>query len=164
MFIAHLPAGYLLFKSSPWRLSAPVFAAGLVGALLPDIDMAYFFLVDQRAHHHHNYLTHRPALWLAVACLGLALRRTSAGRMALALGVGALLHMLLDSVVGQIGWLWPLSDWAAPLVTVQATHDVWVMSFVAHWTFKLEIAITLLALATFWRTQKSPAQKAGLFR
>jgi inner membrane protein len=42
-------------------------------------------------------------------------------------------------------WLWPLSDHLYSLVTVQPTHSHWVLSFVAHWTFWLELGLIAVA-------------------
>ncbi|MCM0684581.1 hypothetical protein [Akkermansia massiliensis] len=48
MFIAHLPAGYLLAKTI--RLRTPgrkaVMTAALLGAIAPDLDLFYFYTLD----------------------------------------------------------------------------------------------------------------------
>lgn len=141
MLIGHLPAGYLAARLSGVR--GALFAGMIVGAVLPDIDMLWFHLVDHRAVHHHAYLTHRPLVWAVALLTGLALRR----RFVAGLGLGGLVHMAMDTIAGAIAWGWPL--WPAPvtLVTVPATHDHWIASFLAHWTFRLELAITGAALA-----------------
>ena len=82
--------------------------------------------------------------------LGLALRH----RLIAGLGLGGILHMGLDSIVGKIAWAWPVSSHSAPLVVVPATHDWWVLSFLTHWTFLFEIGICLIAFALFWRGRK----------
>jgi hypothetical protein len=72
MIIAHLPAGYVVSK-----LMSPYFEgcgadpkvllrAGVLGSFAPDFDMAYFYLVDHRQHHHHSYLTHFPIIWFGL--------------------------------------------------------------------------------------------------
>ncbi len=142
MFIGHLPGGYLVARAL-WRNSPRiVFIAGLIGAVLPDIDMLWFHLVDHGTVHHHEYITHRPAIWTAILAIGAVLRN----QIVVALGIGGLVHMALDSIVGAIAWGWPFSDVATPLVVVPATHENWVMSFLTHWTFHVEIALTLVAL------------------
>ena len=72
MFIAHLPAGYISstlllqrFKSSPVNAKAFV-ASGMIGAIAPDLDMFYFYLIDQGRHNHHSYFTHFPLVWIAL--------------------------------------------------------------------------------------------------
>lgn len=117
MMIAHLPAGYLALRAWPVALERRVFIAGLLGAVAPDLDMVWFLFVDQGAHHHHSYLTHRPALWLGVLIVTLLVGRwihPAWKQMGIALSACALLHLGLDSIVGQIAWGWPLSDVAAP--------------------------------------------------
>ena len=69
MFIAHLPAGYLLTRfvvvkrgmaHIPSFQYRTFMALGLIGSLLPDVDMLYFYLIDNRQHLHHGYWTHIP--------------------------------------------------------------------------------------------------------
>ena len=62
MFIAHLPAGFLLSRLHPRLKRHGTWV--MTGAVLPDVDMSYFILIDAGATHHHSYITHRPALWL----------------------------------------------------------------------------------------------------
>ncbi len=144
MFIAHLPAAYLLSHCHPTlsRLR-PAF---LVGALLPDADMLVFYLWDHGSVHHHDYLTHRPIVWAALLGIGLIRRSSWWGRQAAVISIGALTHLMLDSIAGNIAWGWPVTAAARPLIAVPATQDWWVMSFVLHWTFAVEILICLLAL------------------
>ena len=75
MIIGHWPAGYLAALGARrfWPAQG-LFAGILIGAVLPDIDMLWFFLVDDKAHHHHSYLTHRPALWALLLAAGLFVR------------------------------------------------------------------------------------------
>lgn len=147
MFIAHLPAGYLLSQTHP-TLKRHRFWV-MAGAVLPDLDMLYFAFIDAGSTHHHSYLTHRPALWACGVVLALMLHRHGAARRLLAQSLGALLHMLLDSVVGAINWGWPAWTFSAPLVVVPARYDWWVMSFLTHWTFAVELVICLSAACLY---------------
>lgn len=159
MIIGHLPAAYLAFKSfAPRKLARSVFIAGLIGGVAPDLDMLWFHFVDGKQHHHHDYLTHRPILWIGLLLLFLLLRTThrhQTSAMGVAFALGALLHLSLDSIAGKIAWAWPISDHAVPLVVVQPTHSHWLLSFMTHWTFQLEVVLTLLAIFVFWRSQRS---------
>ena len=101
--------------------------------------------------HHHSYLTHRPALWLSLLVVALLVRRWHLGAALSAQSLGAVLHMALDSIAGQIAWGWPATHHAAPLVAVPATQDWWVMSFLLHWTFTVELVICAAALLVWWR-------------
>lgn len=155
MFIGHLPGAYLVFRATVPDIDKLAFIAAMIGAVAPDLDMLWFYLVDSRAHHHHAYLTHRPILWLGIVLTGLLLRLRlpRAGVVLAFFGAGGMVHMMLDSIVGEIAWAWPVSEATHPLVTVQATQSHWILSFLTHWTFAVEIAITLLALIV-WRTTR----------
>lgn len=152
MLTAHLPSGYVLARgarrSTPWLLPA-----ALIGAVLPDLDMIWFHLVDQRSIHHHRYWVHIPLFWMVVAAIvlpGLALvaRRWLATGMVFFAAI--FLHLLLDSIGGGIMWAAPFSDHLYALVTVPATQAHWVLFFVLHWTFLLEIAVWGIAVL-LWR-------------
>jgi len=63
MFIAHLPAGYMLSKGVVAlghlrrlgeQTKRRLIAAGMIGAIIPDIDLLYFYLIDHRQHGHHS--------------------------------------------------------------------------------------------------------------
>ena len=157
MFIGHLPGAYLVLKPLQRHLPPLAFAAGLVGSVLPDLDLIWFYFVDNRAFHHHAYLTHRPVLWGTVLLLGLLLRRFHhlAGTYIAMLATGALMHLCLDSIAGAVTWGWPLSDHTTTLATVPATHDHWIKSFLNHWTFKVELALCVLAAAVWWRSRQA---------
>lgn len=158
MFIAHLPAGYLLtnrlVRMHPTRGST-LLAVGLVCSVLPDFDLLYFYLVDHRRHVHHDYLTHTPFFWLMTAgllvfCLVLAGKRQWLVLVWAGL-LNALLHLLLDSFAADIRWLFPFSDLRVNLVHVPALHQPWILNFILHWTFLCELAIIAIGIAMFVR-------------
>jgi hypothetical protein len=144
MLTAHLPSGYVLARALPSvRWGQP---AALLGAVFPDFDMFWFYLVDDRAVHHHRYWVHVPLFWAVAAAVALPLLWRTAWRGAALVFLAAiLLHLLLDSIGGGILWGAPFSDHLFALVEVPATQSHWVWSFVLHWTFLPEIAIWLAA-------------------
>lgn len=148
MIIGHLPAGFLAARAI--GLTGAMFAGFVIGSVVPDLDMLWFYLVDHGGHHHHGYLTHRPFLWVAVLLGGLVLRRWAV----FAFGLGALLHMLLDSIAGRINWGWPFFDAPMTLVIVPATQSHWLLSFIFHWTFAVELIVLALAVALFLRDRR----------
>ena len=150
MFVAHLPAAYLAVRAIRPDVTRTVMAAVLAGSVLPDIDLVWFYLVDARQHHHHDYLTHKPLVWALLALVGCVRGST----IAIGVAAGAMLHLMLDSIAGQITWGWPLSDWAVPLVVVPATRDWWVASFLLHWTFAVELMICTAASVVWFLSGK----------
>jgi inner membrane protein len=149
MFVAHVPAGYLLTRRIAPRASTRLLVLGLVASVLPDFDLIWFYLVDHGRVLHHAYWTHQPFWWalLAIAWLGAAwLRGSRAWALAGAVLFGSVfVHLLLDTVAGGIHWLARFSDRNVVLFTVRARYDWWVWNFVLSWTFLIEVAITAWA-------------------
>lgn len=151
MFIAHLPAGYLLARRIAPRLAAAptdarrLMAVGLVASVFPDIDLVYFYLIDGRQTLHHEYWTHIPAFWPAAILAAAALFRLARidipwREFSVFLAV-VLLHLALDTPVGGILWGWPVSAHPFMPIEVPARFDWWVWNFILHWTFLAELAV-----------------------
>lgn len=161
MFIAHAPSGYILAVSMlrrmrPAAVSAEAaIAATIAGALAPDLDLIYFFLVDHRHTHHHRYFSHWPLVWLGLLALAaIGFRRASkAGVLALLFCLGGVLHVILDSLVGDIWWLAPFVDRPYALATVPALRTPWWTNFLLHWSFGVELAICFWALLLHQKRQ-----------
>lgn len=157
MLIAHLPAGYLLGAFAQRCVPAQantIMSAAIFGSLAPDLDMFYFHLIDGRSTHHHDYFTHWPLFWLVVGFFLAAAAltfRCSWLPLAAVFMAGTMLHMAMDTVAAPLHWLAPFSDVATELVRIPKIHPNWVVSFVFHWTFLIEIAICLTAAAVFER-------------
>lgn len=166
MFIAHLPSGYLLSVSLLKRLrlaSTPapaIILAGITGAVAPDFDLAYFYLLDHRQTHHHKYFSHWPLSWLlllGLSALWLRFRHnSSAAAVSLVFCLGSLMHVSLDSLVGDIWWFSPFLDRPYALFTVQAVFTPWWLNFILHWSFAAELAICLWAFLLFRRRSQDP--------
>jgi len=56
-------------------------------------------------------------------------------------------HLLLDSVVGDIWWLALFVDRPVALATVTARHQPWWLNFALHWSFAPERGLLLWAWA-----------------
>lgn len=156
MITAHLPAGYLTGRVMAAK--GPLLWAAIIGGVFPDLDLIWFFLVDDRALHHHHYWVHIPGFWAAVAAFGLTVIKVFKPRLlgtALAFLAGVSVHLLLDSIAGDVKWLWPFSDAFFHLVTVPARYDNWIWNFVLHPIFLLEILIWMAAMITFRRSRKT---------
>ncbi len=140
MITAHIPAGYALGAVAGWR--GPVMGAALVGAIFPDLDLFVFYLIDDRAVHHHRYWVHAPAFALAIST-GLILLTTwlwpRLRPIAIAFGAAWMLHLLLDTIAGDIMWLWPVSSEGFSLLSVPGrpgTH--FLIAYLTHWSMALE--------------------------
>lgn len=168
MFIAHLPAGYLATESLlrgrrvSGRARQRLLALGLLASILPDFDLLYFYLLSDRQRVHHAFPPHLPLAWVpvfALAALVLALFHAErATWLALAVaGANVVGHLLLDTAVGGIQWLWPFSTREFALSHVTARHQPWVLNFVLHWTFALEMLIVAAGVWRFARRRKVAA-------
>lgn len=154
VFLAHLPAGFLLTSAltrGRESRSHTLLALGLAGSVFPDLDLLRNFLLDERRVHHHRYWTHLPAWWLAITIallLVFAWRRDPRVRaIAFVFLPNVWLHLVLDTWVGHVAWAWPMDDRFFAVVEVPRQYSWYVWSFVLHWTFLLELAITAAAVA-----------------
>ncbi len=157
MFIAHIPAGYLatnlLVRKQENRRG--LLAVGLLCSILPDFDLLWFYLVDNRQTVHHEYLFHMPLFWISLALAAwfiawIAGLKEMRSYIVVAL-VSVLLHLLLDSFAAEIYWLRPFSDVHLNLIEVPARFGWWVWNFIFHWTFAAELAIVAAAAIVWWR-------------
>jgi len=156
MLTAHLPSGYVLGRLAP--AGRGLMVAALIGAVLPDFDMLWFHFVDQGQIHHHRYWVHVPVFWAAITAVTLPVLGLWARRwlpMAVMFFAALLLHLLLDSISGGILWGAPFSDHLFALVEVPATQPHWVLSFLLHWTFLLELGIWGSAFYLWRRERRS---------
>ena len=163
MITAHAPSGYIFARQliARWRymqgLPISVRAAiliAVIGALAPDFDMLYFYLVDAGRTHHHRYFTHWPIIWLSLTGLSaLAFRFSRSVRAfsALLFCSGAFLHLILDTLVGDIWWLAPFQDKPYALFTVPARFSPWWLNFFLHWSFVAELLIWAWAIRLYYR-------------
>ena len=159
MFIAHIPVGLAAARLITKRsLSLPIVVMASFGAIFPDLDLIRFYIFDNHQRHHHDYWTHIPAIWgliiLAWAIGSKAMRRPF-GVMPLTFFLAVISHLILDSLAGEIEWLWPIHHGGFPLVTVPATHARWYISFLTHWTFAFEVFLSLAALLVAFRRKNT---------
>jgi inner membrane protein len=159
MFFAHLPAGYLtarlLARCAGIKATPTLVLAGMAGGVFPDMDLLYGAWVDGGRVHHHLYWPHLPLVWAGAGLLFLLVRcqlSDARRRLCGAFMLGAWSHVLLDSVAGDIWWLWPWLDTPFSLVDIPAVHAPWWLNYLLHWTFGLELAFISLALG--WEGQR----------
>ncbi|WP_065322881.1 metal-dependent hydrolase [Tritonibacter mobilis] len=167
MLTAHLPSGYILAQV-PRRTFPGLLPAALIGAVFPDLDMICFYFVDDGAFHHHRYWVHVPVFWAGVALVTLPLIRLFAHRWlnaALVFLAAIFMHLVLDSIGGDIMWRAPFDDTLMSLVKVPASQSHWILSYLLHWTFLFELAIWVIALTLWLRRgrveNRAPAEVFG---
>ncbi len=161
MIIGHAPAGYITAKFllknfiRSGILPRKFIIVGILGALAPDLDMLYFHLIDHRQHHHHSYFSHFPILWLGLlVCSFLWIRHNLSSKAAAFMFVfclGGFIHLILDSIVGDIWWLAPFIDRPFVMFTVPALYQPWWLNFIFHWSFALELALWAWAFLIYRR-------------
>ena len=163
MFVAHLPAGFLLSHLMLRKHSdRTLLALGCIGSILPDLDMIWYYLTPQGSRpHHHEYWTHMPFFWswLLLLCFPVFPKRLRFG--AFLVWANLMLHFVLDSIGGGIAWLWPWQNRLFdPWVRVPTKFDPhqtilyldgWIWNFIVHWSFGLEILICVAAFVVWFR-------------
>jgi len=160
MLIAHLPSGYILGRVWPGRADAAkvTLIAAMVGSVMSDVDMLYFHLINGGRTHHHEYPTHWPLLWFAGGVLGVLMAAWLRPRWVApvsAFFAAAMIHMVMDSIAAPMGWLRPFGEGQLELVRVPAAYGHWIISFMLHWTFALELAICGVALIMLVRSSRA---------
>jgi inner membrane protein len=160
MFIAHLPIGYLAssviysYLKLPGGSARGVVFSGICGSIAPDLDLLYFYLIDDRQHNHHSYWTHYPSVWICLILISLIFCYSKSWRTRACLivifSINGFIHIVLDSIAGDIYWFAPFIYNAYSLVTVPALYELWWLNFILHWTFWVEMIITMWAILV-WR-------------
>ncbi len=151
MLIAHLPSGYILAHFAKKQIAKKmVLATAIAGAIAPDFDMLYFHFVDMGRTHHHYYPTHWPLFWIAIIAPIILIFHISSRlhwrNLAGVFLAGAMIHMALDSIASPMFWFKPFGEGVVELVKIPALYEHWVLSFIFHWTFALELIIWLTAI------------------
>lgn len=162
MFIAHIPAGFLLSHALVHRRHVPgtstygkLMLLGMLASILPDSDFIYRYLFDAQRHFHHSYWTHIPLFWLgayAITAIVLMIKQSRHGLLAAQVFyLNTLLHCVLDSTAGGILWLYPWDTHYYRLAHLRFHYAGWQSNFFWHWTFLLELLIVAFAILQAWR-------------
>lgn len=157
MLIAHLPAGYILARFLKFKKPDIPLWPSLLGSVAPDFDMLWFHLVDNSVNHHKLW-PHIPFFWLcvlgAIAMLSVLMGRRNWLVTCLLFGAGIVLHLILDTLFAPLWWFYPFSDTPIEFFQIPAIQSHWVLSFLFHWSFLVELAILgFAAWLWFTRTQ-----------
>jgi len=165
MFLAHLPAGYLLSRALlslpdtqrlPQASRCRLLACGLIASILPDLDLLYLYCFSEHGFNHRAFPTHWPLLWLAlflsVALLFYGLRQREWQWHNLFLLANVQLHFVLDTIAGPIRWLAPFDQTRFAWMHVPRQPGWWVWSYVSHVSALIEVLIIAAASWLAWRT------------
>ena len=167
MLIGHLPAGYFVTRTILKKFKLPfnqrlgkwLFLAGLIGAILPDFDLAYWILFDEYgAGSHRFYYTNYPVFYLLSFLLFVMIYFLYRKKW-LKLGIiivfaNIFAHFLLDTAFVGIKWLWPFYDRLIGIYNVNFTGGLLVENYFRHWFWYLEIALWALAIISVVRSIK----------
>lgn len=120
----------------------------MFGAIAPDLDFIYY-IIDHGRHHHHQYYTHFPLIWVALLFLSLLallldFNRGRTTALAFIFTFNGLIHTLLDTFVGYVLILAPFADMDKPITL--AHYFPWDEGF-------LELFIILWALYLWKKDQ-----------
>jgi hypothetical protein len=168
MIIAHGPAGYLLtklFTSTLFHNSINplhdskrynlLILAGIIGGIMPDFDFVYHIFIDSDRTPHHSYITHMPFFWICMMSLmvitGRLLKKPFFSAVSITMCSAALLHLILDTLTGEIYWLYPFSLHPFNVFAVHGTYIWWVHNYMYHWTFLIEVSTVTIAMVVFLR-------------
>jgi inner membrane protein len=153
MLIAHAPAGYIVNRTfnKARNQNVSFLKFGLIFSLWPDLDLIYFYFFDRKATFHHLYFTHLPFVLLICLLLVIPFKnskvfKTIKNYYYLFL-INWVVHLVLDTFTGGIAWLYPLSNKVLTLFVVPAVYSHWIISFILHWTFIIEIIIVFIAFS-----------------
>ena len=167
MIIAHAPAGYIvttLFNKTR-NTDISFWKWGLLFSIWPDFDLIVFYFIDHGQLHHHFYFPHIPFLLLIAILIIIPLKLFKVKQQILNVYylfvTSWFIHLILDTVAGDVPWLFPFSREMFCLFPVPAQYSHWVISFILHWTFLFEIGIICIAviLAIMRFKSKTPQHK-----
>ena len=156
MLIAHMPAGYIVAKAFKQE-KKPVVISSLIFSVWPDLGLIYFYLFDNSVIHR-QFFTHLPIVMAAAFLITLPLYHMKFfAKMRIyyvLFFVNWLVHLVLDTFTERIFWLYPLSNHGFQLIEIPTVFSHWIISFVLHWSFVVELAIVALAVTLFLRARK----------
>ena len=116
----------------------------MFGAIAPDFDLAYFFLKDHVLHHTHRFYFHYPVIWLSILPISVLWRRLDNYRsqnaaFMLIFAVNGLIHLVLDTIAGEIYWSAGLGGVGRPFGIGQYLpwDECFLELFVFLWAFYL---------------------------
>ena len=155
MLIAHIPTGYIVSKTLKKGGNRAYVLCGLLFSIWPDLDLVYYYVFDKAKTFHHTYFTHLPIVMVTAFLITLPLFHMRFLEEMKAFHIlfflNWLMHLILDTYTGGVLWLYPFSSKLFCLISGPEVYKSWVLSFITHWSFAVELAIAGLAVMLFIR-------------
>ncbi len=151
MLISHFPVGYIVTKvfNKVTKENIPFVKFGLLFSLWPDLDLFYFYFINRKLTFHHLYFTHLPFVLLICAVIAIPINminfRQSLKSIYNFFVISWFAHLVLDTFTGGIAWLYPYNKKIFILINIPPSYSNWLLSFIFHWSFIIEICLVLLA-------------------
>ncbi len=75
--------------------------------------------------------------------------------MAMTFFGAVMLPLCLDAIAAPVFWLMPFTQGRVELAQVPANYPHWIINYLRHWTFALELTIWLTAILSYTSTRKT---------
>lgn len=165
MIIGHLPAGYFLTRYLIKRQKLPLtkfwLGLGLIAAVLPDFDYAYWILSNDQSESHRGYITTYPIIYFGIflifVLIYLIKKNVWLKNFIIIVFANIFLHFLLDTPFYGVKWLLPFYRQEIGVYDVGSYTNgsgIHINNYFAHWYWFLEIALWIAAVISIIRSNK----------
>lgn len=157
MIVGHLPAGYFLtrylIKRQKLTLNKFWLGLGLIAAIFPDFDYAYWILSNDQSESHRGYITTYPIIYLGIFLIFLLIylikKNIWLKNFIIIVFANIFLHFLLDTPFFGVKWFYPLCNQYLGFYDIGGYANgggIQVQNYFTNWYWYLEIALWLVAL------------------
>lgn len=159
MIIGHLPAGYFLTRYLIKRQKLPLtkfwLGLGLIAAVLPDFDYAYWILVNDQSDTHRGYITAYPIIYFVAFLIFLLIylikKNDWLKNFIIIVFTNIFLHFLLDTPFYGVKWFVPFCNQYVGIYDVGSYSDgsgIHINNYFTHWYWYLELLLFVLAVVS----------------
>lgn len=157
MIIGHLPVGYFINRYLIKKLKLPLnkvwLGLGILAALLPDLDYAYWIFSNSQNNTHRGYVTGYPLFYLTLFLLSVIIysliKKIWLKSAIIVIFINIFIHFVLDTVFYGIKWLYPLSGAYVGIYNVGGYGSgtgIQVPNYWNHWYWYLELLLWAIAI------------------
>ncbi|MBN2015762.1 metal-dependent hydrolase [Candidatus Dojkabacteria bacterium] len=163
MFLSHGAAGFTTayLTRKVWEKKdysdlekSLLYSSSIITGVLPDFDLAYAFF--NGGSHHHDYITHRPILYIAIAIILLGFtffiksrRRKLLLSFIFIMLMTTLTHLIFDAFAGHVKLFYPFSDKMIAVMEVSPfieTDNLVLQLLTTPFYFALEILFLVASI------------------